>query len=105
MNLSSYSRQDLLKLRRQIDRELESRRRVDQRTARQEVRGIAEKYGLSMSDLVGGASNRAPRGDRPNRPVYRHPADPNLAWAGRGRKPKWIKEWEASGKPLEQLRH
>lgn len=104
MNLSSYSRQELVKLRRQIDRELESRRRVEQRTARQEVRNIVEKYGISVTDLTGGAQKRAPRAAKEG-PVYRHPSDPDLAWAGRGRKPKWVKEWEAAGRPLEQLRH
>lgn len=104
MNLSSYSRQDLLKLRRQIDREIESRRRVEQRTARQEARRIADKYGVSISELAGGAEPRARQGTH-SQPVYRHPANPELAWAGRGRKPKWVKEWEAAGKPLDQLRH
>lgn len=104
MDLSSYSRQDLIKLQRQLERELESRRRVDQRTARQEIRNIAEKYGMDVSELIGGASARAPRGAS-GRSVYRHPQNPDLAWAGRGRKPKWVKEWEATGRPLDQLRH
>jgi DNA-binding protein H-NS len=104
MNLSSYSFQDLVKLRRQVERELESRRRIDQRTARQEVRGIVERYGVNVSDLIGGAGSRVRRAAHSG-PIYRHPSDPSLAWAGRGRKPNWVKAWEASGKPLDRLRH
>jgi DNA-binding protein H-NS len=102
MDLSSYSRQDLIKLQRQVERELEARRRVDQRTARQEVRSIAEKYGLSLAELVGGAGRRGAGGHGVT--IYRHPSNPNLTWAGRGRKPNWVKEWEESGKSLDQLR-
>lgn len=102
MNLSSYSRQDLIKLQRQVERELENRRRVDQRTARQEVRQIAERYGLSVAELVGGS--RRPAKTARSGVIYRHPEDPNLSWAGRGRKPNWIKEWEEAGNSLDQLR-
>lgn len=102
MDLSSYSRPDLIKLQRQVERELENRRRLDQRTARQEIRQIAEKYGLNVTDIVGGG--RRTRTVARSGTIYQHPQDPNLTWAGRGRKPKWIKEWEEAGHSLDQLR-
>jgi len=103
MDLSSYSRQDLIKLRKQVEHELESRRRIDQRSARQELKDIAEKYGMSLADLItgiGSGEGRGPKGEI----VFRHPQDPAKGWSGRGRKPKWIKEWEASGRSLDELR-
>lgn len=103
MNLSSYSRQDLIRLQRQIERELDYRRRQDQRTARKEIRQIAEKYGLSVTELVGSSSRRCGSVARSGT-VYRHPDNPQLTWAGRGRKPKWVREWEAAGNSLDQLR-
>lgn len=103
MDLSSYSRQDLMRLKRQVEHELDNRRRVDQRTARQEVREIAEKYGLSIADLMTGSATAPGRGG--DGLHYRHPDNPSLTWSGRGRKPKWLKEWEASGRPLAELRH
>ena len=102
MDLSSYSRTDLAKLRRQVDQELESRRRVEQRTARQEVRDIAQKYGISLADLVTGTSTQ-PSG-KGGGLAYQSPYDPSKTWGGRGRKPKWIKEWENSGRSLDELR-
>lgn len=102
MDLSSYSRQDLMKLRKQVEQELDSRRRVDQRTARKEIKDIAEKYGVSLADLMtGSATQPSPSGTEL---VYRHPSDPNKGWSGRGRKPNWIKEWESSGHSLDELR-
>jgi ParB/RepB/Spo0J family partition protein len=34
---------------------------------------------------------------------YRHPNNPAQAWTGRGRQPKWVSEWVASGKSLDAL--
>jgi DNA-binding protein H-NS len=102
MDLSSYSRQELFKLRKQVEQELDSRRKVDQRTARQEIKDIAVKYGLSIADLVTGSTTQPARsGDRL---VYRHPQYPDKSWSGRGRRPNWIKEWEDSGHSLDELR-
>jgi DNA-binding protein H-NS len=103
MDLSSYSRQELMKLRKQVEQELDSRRRVDHRSARQEMKDIAEKYGLSLADLLSGSNTQPARGGT-NALVYRHPSDPAKGWSGRGRKPNWIKQWEDSGNSLDELR-
>ena len=40
----------------------------------------------------------------PWRPAgYRHPENVELEWTGRGRKPKWVEAWLASGSTLENL--
>lgn len=102
MDLSTYSQQELIRLRKQVEQELESRRRIDRRTARQEVKDIAERYGISLADLLTGSSTQPkPPGGRL---AYQHPSDPSKNWSGRGRKPNWLKEWEASGRSLDELR-
>jgi DNA-binding protein H-NS len=35
---------------------------------------------------------------------FRHPANKSLRWSGRGRQPKWVKDWVASGQSLDALR-
>lgn len=35
--------------------------------------------------------------------LYRHPSNADLAWTGRGRKPKWVEAWLTDGGTLEQL--
>jgi hypothetical protein len=35
--------------------------------------------------------------------IYSHPEEPSLTWTGRGRKPKWVEAWIASGRTLDQL--
>jgi ParB/RepB/Spo0J family partition protein len=35
---------------------------------------------------------------------YRHPDHPTSTWSGRGRQPKWVREWIEGGKSLDDLR-
>lgn len=35
--------------------------------------------------------------------TYCHPDDPKLTWSGKGRQPKWLKEFLADGKSIEDL--
>lgn len=34
---------------------------------------------------------------------YRHPEKADLEWSGKGKKPKWVADWIAAGKPLADL--
>lgn len=34
---------------------------------------------------------------------YRNPNDPSQAWTGRGKQPRWVKDWVESGKSLDGL--
>ena len=102
MDLSKYSSEELRQLRSDIDAELKSRRREDAKMAQKELKSVAEKYGFSLNELMSGAP--AKQGRRAGTVRFRHPDDPSKVWSGRGRKPVWIKEWEAAGRSLEKLR-
>ncbi|WP_084465111.1 H-NS family nucleoid-associated regulatory protein [Rubellimicrobium thermophilum] len=43
-----------------------------------------------------------PRGRPP--PVTATPDNPSQTWSGRGRRPRWVREAEAKGLTLEDLR-
>jgi hypothetical protein len=73
------------------------------------------KYGLKLGEVMGQPAVRKPRvetkkiADKPvKKPtviLYRHPENPALTWTGgRGRPPKWIKDWEATGRSREEAR-
>lgn len=100
MDLSNYNSQQLRELQGDIERELRKRRREEIRQAQRELRDVAERFGFSLNELVSGQP--AASGARAVR--FRHPTDDSKTWSGRGRKPHWIKEWEAEGKPLDELR-
>ncbi len=70
--------------------------------AREQILAIAQKVGVPLKDLM------APRHAAP-KPVpvavrYRHPDNSSQQWTGRGRQPKWVKEWVEGGKSFDKLR-
>ena len=103
MDLAKYSTPDLNQLKKDIDKELKKRRRQDVKEAQKELKKVAEKYGLAVSELVGGSGSKSATKGAAN-VRFRHPEDPSKGWSGRGRKPSWIKEWEAKGRSLDDLR-
>lgn len=102
MDLSKYTFEELQWLRKDIDRELTSRRKLDAKKAQQELKSVAERYGFTLNELLSGQGGKSARAKGDVR--FRHPEDTNKVWSGRGRKPVWVKEWEASGRLLEELR-
>ncbi len=103
MDLSKLDAKQLKQLKKDIDKELNRRRKEDVKEAQKELKGLAERYGISIQDLVtGAATGKSGRRAAPAR--FRHPDDPSKGWSGRGRKPGWIKEWEAKGRSLDELR-
>lgn len=98
MDLNSMSKDELEKLRADIDKalgSLEQRRKTEARKAAEDV---ARKHGFSLDDLLG--REKASKGSPAK---YRNPANPRQSWSGRGRQPGWIKEGLASGKSLDDF--
>ncbi|UGQ45617.1 H-NS histone family protein [Massilia endophytica] len=100
MDLSNMSASDLRNLQEQIKRELKKRESQDLQKAREQIFAIAQSVGLPLKDLVANGRNKggtvAPR--------YHNPKDPSQQWTGRGRQPKWVREWLDSGKSMDDLR-
>jgi DNA-binding protein H-NS len=102
MDLSNLSAVELRKLQDQIKRELNKRESDDKAKAKQQILAIAQSVGLPLKDLIGGAG--AVRAKASVAPRYRNPADATQLWTGRGRQPKWVKDWVDAGKPIDELR-
>jgi DNA-binding protein H-NS len=49
-------------------------------------------------------SNEKPSGSTRVTIQYQHPEEATLQWTGRGRKPKWVENWLATGRTLEDLK-
>ncbi len=105
MDLSNMSSADLRNLQEQLKRELKQRESQDLAEAREKIFAIAESVGVPLKDLVGGAG--IARGGKKTgsvAPRYRNPADASQQWTGRGRQPKWVKEWLDAGKDIAGLK-
>jgi len=106
MDLSSLSTVQLRDLLQRIPAELQRREAQEKAALLDELRALARARGYSMEEIVGKeAAAPAPRSTAGSkvRVKYRHPRQPDLAWTGRGRMPKWVEAWLADGGSLEQL--
>lgn len=102
MDLSNLSSAQLRDLQKQLERELKKREGEDRTKAREQILAIAQSVGVPVKDLIGNAVRVKTSGTVAAR--YRNPADASQQWTGRGRQPKWVKEWVDSGKALDGLR-
>ncbi|MFD1381706.1 H-NS histone family protein [Fodinicurvata halophila] len=103
VDLSKYSTKELNTLSKDIDKELRARRKHDEKKAREEMKKVAERYGLSLSEVAGSAATTKNKGRTQASAKYVHPDDGSKTWSGRGRKPAWVKD--CSRRPfLEELR-
>lgn len=101
MNLSGMSIADLRNLQEQVKHELKKRESQEVAKAREQIFAIAHSVGVPLKELIAG-NTRVKTGKVAMR--YRHPADASLQWTGRGRQPKWVKDWTHSGQSIDLLR-
>ena len=106
MNLSVLSSADLRALQEQVRQELKKREQQDLVKAREQIMAIAQSVGVPLKELMGSQARAAKAGVSVAKVAvrYRHPADASLQWTGRGRQPKWVQDWLASGKTLDALK-
>jgi DNA-binding protein H-NS len=104
MDLTNMSSAQLRDLQEQLKRELKQREGQDLAKAREEILAIAQSVGLPVKDLIGGGGG-APRAKTGKvQPRYRNPDDASQQWTGRGRQPKWVKDWLDAGKSIDGLK-
>lgn len=101
MDLSNLSTTELRSLQEKIKVEMKKRESQDLAKAREQIMAIAQSVGIPLKELIA-ANVRVKTGSVAVR--YRNPGDATQQWTGRGRQPKWVKEWVDSGKSLDLLR-
>jgi len=120
MELSKQSLTELKRLQKRVETEIERRTNTTKRDALKKMQKIATEAGLSFEELMGDGTKpdkaAKPRAAaaKPGRKAgtkkktagvakFRNPANATQTWTGHGRKPAWVVEWLASGKPLNEL--
>lgn len=105
-DLSNLSIADLRSLQEQIKQEIKNREALELQNARDQILAIAQSVGIPLAELIG-KGGRAVNKKGPSGPVavrFQHPEEAGQQWTGRGRQPRWVKEWVDSGKSLDDLR-
>ncbi|MFN4023006.1 MAG: H-NS family nucleoid-associated regulatory protein [Hydrogenophilus thermoluteolus] len=109
--LEALSIEALEELKKDIEKTIVKKQDERLEQLKEEVRQMAERLGVPFETLLErltrersgkGRKSGAPKRKLPWR--FRHPTDPDKGWTGRGLPPKWLQEWEASGRSREELR-
>ena len=103
INLKTLSMPDLKSLQSDVASEIESRQKEERQKLVQEFRDKAKSLGISLEELVAGQKSKG-RSSSKVAAKYAHPADVQLTWTGRGKRPRWVNDWLAKGKSLDDLR-
>lgn len=103
MDLSNLSVSELRDLQQQIPAEIKRREAQEKISILNEVRAFAKARGYAIEDLIAKEARVKSTSGNKVKVKYRHPENPELEWTGRGRKPKWVESWIASGSALDSL--
>lgn len=87
-DLSTMSLNELQKLKKDVERAInsyEARRLAD---ARKALEAKAAELGVSLAEILGGKPVKGTKAAVAAK--YRNPKNPEETWTGRGRKPRWL---------------
>ncbi len=104
LDFSAYSLPKLLKVKKEIETEIQSRQAKEFEELRAKVAATAQTFGVSIEEIMGLSRpgkrlTRHPRGKQPAR--YRGPNGEE--WSGRGPSPRWMKPLLAAGKTKDDF--
>jgi DNA-binding protein H-NS len=108
LNLATYSFEELLEIKRNVESEVQSRQAKEVEILRARVTETAQTLGVSIEELFGLPSRsrkygarvtKHPRGKQPAK--YRGPNGEE--WSGRGPSPRWMKPFLAKGKTKQDF--
>lgn len=117
MDLNTMSLSELRRLQSRVNGEIQRRNDSVRRNFLKKVRKMAAEDGLSLSEVIGDITQTETRETQLRKrkakaaekksgklPIkYHHPERPGIGWSGHGRRPQWVIDWLAQGKPLEGL--
>ena len=103
MDLTTLTVAQLRELQQQIPAEIKRRESQEKTNVLNELKELAKAKGYSLDELLGAREVKAKASTGKVKVKYQHPGNSDLQWTGRGRQPKWVGEWLASGNTLDAL--
>lgn len=99
-DLSNFTLAQLRDLRTQVTEQIKAREKEEIAKVQQQILALAQSVGKTVEEIM---SLKGAKSTKPVAVRYQHPQDSSKQWTGRGRQPKWVKEWVEGGKSLEEL--
>jgi len=88
INVDKLPLKELIDLEARVKKAIVSARDRERSEVMQEMKALAAKRGLSITELFGATRGSAKGGKVAVK--YRNPDNPEDTWTGRGRQPKWL---------------
>lgn len=120
MDISSLSLTELRRLQGKVETEIRRRSDSAKKDLLKRMQKLAAEHGMSLTEVIGQESPEkaapVPAKKAAAKPAkkaaakpasvikFRHPENAAIGWTGHGRKPQWVIDWLAQGKPLDELR-
>ena len=98
--ISNYSIDQLNDLIQKAEEEKERKKASEIVALRSQMVAMAGKLGMKVEDIISYESQKKKTSGKPK---YRHPANPEQTWTGRGKKPGWLKQALDSGVKIEDF--
>jgi DNA-binding protein H-NS len=94
---------ELSELRDRVDAAMIAAKASEKEKLRAEIEAMAARAGLSLSEVIGGASARSKLKGVKVSVKYRNPKNSAETWTGRGRKPNWLVAALKKGQKIESF--
>lgn len=119
MDISTLSLTELRRLQTKVEAEIRRRSDTAKKDLLKRMQKLAAEHGMSLNEVLGQEAAEKPaaapkktaakpavkKAAKPASVIkFRHPENPAIGWTGHGRKPQWVIDWLAQGKPLDELR-
>lgn len=109
VDLKELSLAELKALQTRVEKAIERHDAKKRTVALAALKNKAKELGFSLNELTGGTVAKAPKAKKatkavPRKATHRNPDDHSKTWAGRGARPKWLKDALDSGKSLDDFK-
>lgn len=105
IDFSQHSSAEIQSMIEELQHTLKTRQKAEQASIVQQIRRLAASIGATVDIRFEDSETALPAGKRGGKvaPRYRNPANHDQTWTGRGIKPRWIQDYEAAGRHVNEF--
>lgn len=97
IDLKPLSLSELEELAHDVQKEIERRKKQEIKQVAADIKALVAQSGLTLDEVLSVKTKQ--KGPA----KYRNPENPEQTWAGRGKRPDWLRDALAAGRDLEEF--